>query len=163
AFWPLEADSHRSRRRILLEGRMRKQRSIRWRMLVLFCATAGLLLAVSYAGFYFLFERAMRDQLDRRLGEVAGPIIADLSLDPGDKDVDLLDIPDEYFEVLDLSGTVLQRSKNLHFNLPLMTHPGLQTVSLPDIGQIRVAVIPFQAGEENWLFVAGESVRGVDS
>ena len=142
---------------------MTKQRSIRWRMLVLFCFTAGLLLAVCYAGFYFLFERAMRDQLDRRLVEVAGPIIADLSVDPEDKDVDLLNIPDEYFEVLDLSGSVLQRSKNLHSDLPVVVQPGLQTVSLPDIGEIRVDVIPFQAGEENWLFVAGESVRGVDS
>ena len=142
---------------------MTKHRSIRWRMLVLFCATAGLLLAMSYAGFYFLFERAMRDQLDRRLGEIAGPIIADLSGDPEDKDVDLLDIPDEYFEVLDRSGAVLQRSKNLHSSLPLVIQQGLQTVSLPDVGQVRVVVIPFQAGEENWFFVAGESVQGVNS
>ncbi len=142
---------------------MTNERSIRWRMVFLFCAAAGILLAVCYGGFYFLFERAMRDQLDRRLGEVAGPIIADLSGDPEDKDVDLLDIPDEYFEVLDSSGAVLQRSKNLHANLPVTTQEGLQTVSLPDIGEIRADVIPFQAGEENWLFVTGESVRSVDA
>ena len=28
----------------------------------------------------------------------------------------------------------------------------IQTVHLPDAGEIRVAVIPFQAGEETWLF-----------
>jgi signal transduction histidine kinase len=142
---------------------MTHQRSIRWRMVVLFCATAGLLLGVCYAGFYLLFQRVVREQLDGRLSEIAGPIIADIAGDPQDKDVDLLDIPDEYFEVLDKSGAALQRSKNLHANLPLAAAAGLQTVNLPDAGEIRVAVIPFQAGEETWLFVAGESTRGVES
>ena len=132
-------------------------------MVVLFCVTAGLLLAVCYAGFYLLFQRVVREQLDARLGEVAGPIIADIAIEPEDKDVDLLDIPGEYFEVLDKSGTVLQRSKNLHANLPINVQPGLQTTSLPGEGEIRVAVIPFQAKEETWLFVSGESTRAVDS
>ncbi len=138
---------------------MTVQRSIRWRMFVLFCATAGALLAVCYAGFYLLFERVVREQLDRRLGEVAAPIIADLVLDPEEKDVDLLDIPDEYFEVLDTSGAVLQRSKNLPVNLPVAARPGFETVDLPGEGEIRLMVIPFQVGEETWLFVSGESTR----
>src|SRR5207237_9366552 len=91
------------------------------------------------------------------------PIIADLAGDPNDKDVDLLDIPDEFFEVLDISGAVLQRSKTLHVNLPLIIQTGLQTVHLVDAGEVRVAVIPFQAGEEMWLFAAGASTREVDS
>ena len=136
---------------------MTAQRSIRWRMFVLFCATAGALLAVCYAGFYLLFERVVREQLDRRLGEVAAPIIADLIVDPEDKDVDMLDIADEYFEVLDTSGAVLQRSKNLHVNLPVAARPGFETVYLPGEGEIRLMVIPFQVGEETWLFVSGES------
>jgi signal transduction histidine kinase len=132
-------------------------------MLALFCASTGVLLAVCYVGFYLLFQRVVREQLDRRLSEIAAPVIADLAGDPEDKDVDLLDIPDEYFEVLDLSGMVLQRSKNLHANLPLEIQAGLQTVRLADTGEVRVAVIPFQAGEVTWLFVAGESTREVDS
>ena len=142
---------------------MTAQRSIRWRMFVLFCATAGALLAVCYAGFYLLFERVVREQLDRRLGEVAAPIIADLVLDPEEKDVDLLDIPDEYFEVLDTSGAVLQRSKNLPVNLPVAARPGFETVDLPGEGEIRLMVIPFQVGEETWLFVSGESTRDVNA
>ena len=138
---------------------MTAQRSIRWRMFLLFCATAGALLAVCYAGFYLLFERVVREQLDRRLGEVAAPIIADLIVDPEDKDVDMLDIADEYFEVLDTSGAVLQRSKNLHVNLPVAARPGFETVYLPGEGEIRLMVIPFQVGEETWLFVSGESTR----
>jgi signal transduction histidine kinase len=110
-----------------------------------------------------IFERVVREQLERRLTEIAAPVIADLAGAPDEKDVDLLDIPDQYFEVLDLSGAVLQRSKNLHANLPIAPHSGLQTVHLQDAGEIRVAVIPFQAAEETWLFVAGESTRGVDS
>lgn len=136
---------------------------IRLRMVILFCATAGLLLGVCYAGFYLLFQRVVREQLDARLNEIAAPVIADISGEPEDKDVDLLDIPDEYFEVLDKSGSVLQRSKNLHVNLPLDPKPGLQTIYLPGEGEIRLSIIPFQAGEENWFFVAGESVRTVDS
>ena len=142
---------------------MTVQRSIRWRMFVLFCATAGALLAVCYAGFYLLFERVVREQLDRRLGEVAAPIIADLVLDPEEKDVDLLDIPDEYFEVLDTSGAVLQHSKNLRVNLPVAARPGFETVDLPGEGEIRLMVIPFQVGEETWLFVSGESTRDVNA
>ena len=138
---------------------MTAQRSIRWRMFLLFCATAGALLAVCYAGFYLLFERVVREQLDRRLGEVAAPIIADLIVDPEDKDVDMLDIADEYFEVLDTSGAVLQRSKNLHVNLPVAARPGFETVYLPGEGEISLMVIPFHVGEETWLFVSGESTR----
>ena len=142
---------------------MTQERSIRLRMVVLFCVTAGLLLGVCYAGFYLLFQRVVREQLDTRLSEIAAPIIADISGEPEDKDVDLLDIPDQYFEVLDKTGNVLQRSKNLHVNLPLAPTQGLQTIYLPGEGQIRIALIPFQAGEENWIFVSGESVRTVDS
>lgn len=92
---------------------MSRGRSIRLRMMLLFCAVVGTLLAVTFAGFYFVFERAVRDQLDRRLKEIAAPIIADLIMDPDEKDVDQLDISQEYFEVLDTAGRVVQRSKNL--------------------------------------------------
>ena len=43
------------------------ERSVRWRMTFLFCLMAGALLAVCYAGFYFIFQRVLRDQFDRRL------------------------------------------------------------------------------------------------
>jgi hypothetical protein len=69
-------------------------RSVRWRMVVLFCVTAGLLLGGSYAGLYVVFERVVRSQFDRRLSEIAQPIIEDLATDPGDKDVDVLNISD---------------------------------------------------------------------
>ena len=138
---------------------MTGERSIRWRLVLLFCLTAGVLLGISYAGLYVVFHRVIHRQFDRRLSEVATPIIADLAADPDDKDVDLLNIPDEYFEVLDLSGKVLQRSLNLAQDLPIAVSEGFQTVQLPNIGEVRAAVIPFQAGEYSWLFVAAGSTR----
>ena len=138
------------------------ERWIQWRIVVLFCVTAALLLGVSYAGLYVVFQRVVRGQFDRRLSEISKPIIADLAIDPDDKDVDLLNIPDEYFEVLNTSGTVLQRSRNLPADLPVSVLAGFQTVRLPNIGEIRTAIISFQAGNNAWLFVAAASTREVD-
>src|SRR5262245_26281332 len=126
---------------------MTGNRSIRWPMLVLFCVTAGLLLGVSYTGLYVVFQRVVRGHFDRRITEIAAPIIADISVDPDDKDVDLLNITDEYFEVLDSSGTVLQRSRNLHENLPVSLSVGFQTIRISGIGEIRGGLIFFTAGE----------------
>lgn len=139
------------------------ERSIRWRMLVLFLVTAGVLLGVSYAGLYAVFQRVVKSQFDRRLGEIAAPIIADLSGDPEDKDVDALNLPDQYFEVLSSSGEVLQRSRNLPQALPVNPAGGVQTVHLSEIGEIRATIIPFQAGTNSWLFVAAASTREVDA
>jgi signal transduction histidine kinase len=141
---------------------MIRERSIRWRMTFLFCLVAGALLAVCYGGFYFIFQRVLRDQFDRRLTEIAAPIVFDIAGDPADKDVDQLDLPYEYFEILDSSGAVLQRSRNLKAGLPIGNQSGFQTVHLPDIGEVRLTVIPFKAGTNKWLFVSGASTREVD-
>jgi signal transduction histidine kinase len=143
---------------------MLRERTIRWRLTFLFCLAAGALLAVCYGGFYVIFQRVLRDQFDRRLAEIAAPIIFDIAGDPADNDVDLLDLPYQYFEVLDTSGAVLQRSRNLNVNLPVTTvQPGLQTVQLSGIGEVRLTIIPFQAGPNHWLFAAAGSTREIDS
>jgi signal transduction histidine kinase len=142
---------------------MNGRQSVRWRMLILFCVTAGVLLGVSYVGLYAVFQRVVRSQFDQRLGEIAAPIIADLSGDPEDKDVDLLNLPDQYFEVLSASGAVLQRSRNLNQNLPLNALDGLQSFNVAGIGEVRAAIIPFKAGDNSWLFVAAASTREVDA
>src|SRR5215468_5286632 len=141
---------------------MMRGRTIRWRLTLLFCLAAGALLAVCYGGFYFIFQRVLREEFDHRIGEIAAPIILDISGDPEEKDVDQLGLPYEYFEELAPSGAVLQRSRNLNANLPIGTQPGLQTVRLPELGEVRIAVIPFQAGPHQWLFVAGGSTREID-
>ncbi len=88
-------------------------RSLRSRMMLLFSAVVGVLLAGSYLGFYALLAREVRAQLDRQLLDAARPVVADLSADPKDEDVNQLNIPGEYFELLDRSRRVLQKSKNL--------------------------------------------------
>jgi signal transduction histidine kinase len=141
---------------------MLRERTIRWRLTLFFCIAAGSLLAVCYGGFYVIFQRVLRDQFDHRLAEIAAPIIFDIIGDPDDKDVDQLNLPFEYFEIMDTSGTILQRSRNLSVNLPVTVQSGLQTVQLPGIGEVRLTVIPFQAGPNKWLFVAAGSTREID-
>src|SRR5439155_18639076 len=155
---------HRAWRRLLPEGNgMCRGISIRFRMLILFCAVVRTLLALTFGGFYLVFERAVRGQLDRRLQEIAAPIIADLIMDPDEKDVDQLDIEHEYFEVLDGAGHVAQRSKNLQSNLPLTGQMEFQSAQIPGIGDVRIATVPFQAGGRPWIFVAAASTREVES
>jgi len=137
--------------------------SIRLRMMLLFGAVAGTLLALTFTGFYFAFEKVMRSQLDRTLTETAAPIIADLSADPDEKDVDQLDLVDQYFEVLSTSGQVLQRSKNLSSDLPLAGEAGFQTVQTRNTGRIRAAIIPFTAGDQSLFLVVGAPTRNVES
>src|SRR6185503_14179266 len=100
--------------------RVRLGNSIQVRTVVLFCAAVGILLVGSFITAYVLFDRAVSSQLERQLTETAGPIIADQIADPEEKDVDQLNLPEAYFEVLDQpSGQVLQRSRNLKSNLQL--------------------------------------------
>ena len=89
---------------------MKAGSSIQLRTMLLFCAAAGVLLVGSFITAYVLFERAAGSQLERQLTETAGPIIADQIADPEEKDVDQLNLPEAYFEVVEQSsGKVLQR------------------------------------------------------
>src|SRR5262245_43231577 len=154
---------HGSRRRVLHEGAgVSRGISIRLRMLILFCTVVGTLLALTFTGFYLVFERAVRGQLDRRLQEMAAPIIADLIMDPDEKDVDQLNIDEQYFEVLDASGHVAQRSKNLQADLPL-TQMEFQSTHIPAIGDIRIASVPFEAGSKRWTLIAASSTRETEA
>jgi len=124
-------------------------RSLRFRMMLLFSVVVGSLLAVSYLGFYALLAREVRAQVDRQLLETAGPVVADLNSDPNDEDVKQFNLPDEYFEILDPSGRVLQQSRNLR------THPlgidvqpldpsriAFRTLEDGDRGRLRLAIVP---------------------
>jgi len=135
-------------------------RSLRSRMMLLFSAVVGVLLAGSYVGFYALLAREVRAQLDRQLLDAALPVVADLSADPKDEDVNQLNIPGEYFELLDRSGRVLQKSKNLE-SLHLSTrdfdlsHSVFGSMHDKSHGKLRFVVVPFaQAGEPRMLLLA---------
>lgn len=146
---------------------MKLRDSIQFRTMLWFCAAAGVLLMGSFVVAYLLFSRAVGDQLDRQLTETAGPIIADQIADPEEKDVDQLNLPEAYFEVVDQqSGHVLQRSKNLKADLPLQpvhfsSEAVFQTLSGTEVGELRVALVPFRVGDKQWALAVAAPTKEV--
>ena len=126
--------------------------SLRSRMMLLFCSAVGVLLASTLCVLYVLFSRELNSQFNCRLQKAAMPVVTVLASDPNSdsRDVDQLNVPDEYFEVLDESGHVLQKSKNLsnsELKLTRVLDPAretFQTVEDEELGRQRVTVIPFQ-------------------
>jgi len=91
-------------------------RSLRFRMILLFCMVVGGLLLSTYAIMYSIFARELRLQLDRELSEAAGPMVADLAANAPEEDVFQLDLPEQYLELLDASGKTLNMSGNWRDN-----------------------------------------------
>jgi two-component system, OmpR family, sensor kinase len=124
-----------------------KGRSLRFRMMVLFCLVVGGFLLGTCAIIYSIFAREMRLELDRRLNEAGVPMVEDLAANPPDEDVFRLDLPDEYLELLDANGRPLNMSRNWR------EHP-IDVGPLPDakpvfrtvpgaVGPLRLELIPF--------------------
>jgi heavy metal sensor kinase len=133
-------------------------------MMALFCAVVGVLLALSYVGFYLMFERVVEGQFDRELQQTAGPIIADMIRDRDDeRDIDRLDIPGQYFEVISVSGHVLERSKNLKSPLQLTLGKTLQNVESAEAGTLRAGLFPYTYGKESLFLVVAAPTHDVDS
>jgi signal transduction histidine kinase len=146
-----------------------KRHSIRLRMMLLFCLVVGVLLGCSGLVLYISFERAVQNEGDSRLLSTATPIIDDFTLDPSENDVNELAIPNEYFEVLDRRGQVLQRSENLQSGaLPIPAsllkngEPAFTDLPAPKGDKLRLAVIPFQIGQETRYFAIGASSRDAE-
>ncbi len=125
--------------------------SLRLRMMLLFCVVVGVWLAVSDVAFYAVVSRTIRAQFDRRVREAASPVVADLLSDQDEQDVRELNLPDEYFELLDRSGRVRVCSKNLQsrplalrMGTPFGSDPIFQTLDDPARGQLRAVLIPFE-------------------
>jgi signal transduction histidine kinase len=146
-----------------------KQLSLRFRMMVLFCAVVGLFLVCTYAIIYSIFASELRMQLDKRLNEAGVPMVEDLADNPPDEDVFRLPLHDEYLALLDTSGNPLNMSQNwsqhpLDVN-PLNFHgdqPIYKTVSGAD-GTLRMELIPFMlVGRPVVLAIAGPT-RDTDS
>jgi two-component system OmpR family sensor kinase len=130
---------------------MKRGGSLRVRMMLLFCATVGVLLAASYFGLYLLLARTVRTQFDRRLMGAAAPVAADLRADADAQDVAELDLPGEYFELLDDSGQVIAISKSLQgrplaLGAPLgkIAAPVLRNLDDPARGRLRAAAMPVE-------------------
>ncbi len=144
-------------------------RSLRFRMMLLFCAVVGVLLAASYLGFYALFSRQVRDQLDRQILNTASPVAADLITDRNEQDVNELSVPGEYFELLDAAGHVLQSSANLHgrlLNLNSLatdnSQPIFRTLNDGELGRLRLAAVPLRRGNQTVRLVLAVPTRDAD-
>ena len=131
---------------------MTKGRSLRFRMMVLFCTVVGVILAASYLAFWVLLAHEVSAQLNRQLQETARPMLADFAAEPNSQDLNRMDIAGQFFELLDSSGHVLQRSQNLQapINLKGINIPISQTTfglaELANGESVRIALIPFQQG-----------------
>jgi signal transduction histidine kinase len=142
--------------------------TLRLRMMLLFCTVVGVLLAASYLAFWGLLAHAVHTQLNRQLLETARPIISDMVSEPDAKDVNRLDLPGEFFEVLDQNGHVLQQSKNLDAPMKLAglnlvdSQPTFGIASLESGETVRVALIPFQQGNQARVFTVAIPTFGTN-
>jgi signal transduction histidine kinase len=137
-------------------------------MMLLFCTVVGVLLAGSYLAFWGLLAHAVHTQLNRQLLETARPIISDMVSEPDAKDVNRLDLPGEFFEVLDQNSHVLQQSKNLDAPMKLNglnlagSQPTFGIASLENGETVRVALIPFQQGNQAHVFAVAIPTFGTN-
>ena len=147
---------------------MIKGRSLRFRMMVLFCTVVGVLLAASYLAFWGLLAHEVSAQLNRQLQETARPILADLIAEPSSQDINRMDIAGQFFELLDPSGHVLQRSQNLEAPIDLTgisASPGQPTFGFATLGTgeaVRLALIPFQQGTKPLVLVVAIPTFGTN-
>jgi two-component system, OmpR family, sensor kinase len=127
-------------------------KTLRIRMMLLFCTVVGVLLAASYLAFFGLLAHEVSAQLNRQLMETARPIIADILREPNAQDINRLDIPGEFFELMDPAGRVLQRSANLSAPIDLRklqagnTDAAFGVAAIGNGQTVRTALIPFQQG-----------------
>lgn len=146
-----------------------RQRSLRFRMMALFCAVVGLFLVCTYGIIYYIFSGELRAQLDKRLNEAGVPMVEDLADNPPDEDVFRLPLRDEYLALLDTAGNPLNMSRNWRQH-PLDVgpldfrndQPIYRTISGAD-GAMRVELLPFMlVGRPVVLAIAGPT-RDVDA
>ena len=138
-----------------------KTKTLRFRMMVLFCSIVSVMLVASYLAFWGLLAHAIPTQLNHQLQETGRLLIADIAAEPEGRDIERLDIPGEFFELLDQEGRVLQRSLNLPAPIslkridPAATEPTYQVADIEREQTVRVAIIPFeQANQKHFLAVA---------
>src|ERR1700683_2511566 len=144
-------------------------RSLRFRMMFLFCMIVGGLLLGTYTIIYSMFARELRVQFDRELSEAAEPMVADLAKNAPEEDVFQLDLPDQYLELLTSSGKALNVSRNWREH-PIdvgslgfqENEPIFRTVQGAR-GRLRMELIPFQLqGRPVVLAIAGPT-RDIDT
>src|SRR3979411_1361673 len=143
-------------------------KTLRFRMMVLFTTVVGVLLAGSYLAFWGLLSHEIPSQLNRQLVETGRPLIADIVTEPNAQDIKRLDIPGEFFELLDATGGILQRSKNVSAPIALnglslpVSHPTFGIATIGNDQTVRVALIPFQQANQLRILVVAIPTLGTN-
>jgi signal transduction histidine kinase len=143
-------------------------RTLRFRMMVLFCSVVGVLLAASYLAFWALLAHEVSAQLNRQLLETARPIIADFAAEPDSQDINRMDIPGQFFEVLDPAGLVLQRSRNLVSPIdvkglrPSLSDPVFGLGAIASGESVHLAFIPFEQGTQTRILAVAIPTFGTN-
>ncbi len=146
---------------------MRRPLGLRARMMLLFCAAVGLLLAGSFLILYAWLARQTHAEFDRRVLEAEAPVAADVATDGDTEDVSQLDLRGEYFEVADLSGRVLAHSRNLAWGaLPVPAGAlAVERTTLFDVsgsprGPLRLAATPVRMGQTSAVLLLAIPTTG---
>lgn len=145
-----------------------KAKTLRIRMMLLFTTVVGVLLAGSYLAFWGLLAHEVPTQLNRQLLETARPLIADIVTEPNAKDVNRLDIPGEFFELLDSTGRVLQRSRNVTAQIdlngisPAFSSPTFGIATIGHAQSVRIALVPFQQGNQTRILLVAIPTLGTN-
>lgn len=131
--------------------------SLRLRMIVLFCAVSCVLLAGASIVFYFLLQTEVSGESDQQLLEIARPILVAITNSSGPEMIDSLNVPGEYFELLDSQDRVVHESLNLkaqllRFPAPIdRTSPTFQRIYDSRFGWLVVTFLPFQHGNRHFV------------
>ena len=150
---------------------MKRPLGLRTRMMLLFCAVVGVLLAASFATLYAWLARKTRAQFDQQVIEAAAPVAADIASDGDADDVSQLDLPDEYFEVLnpEAGGRILAQSINLKPGPLRVGNDVLATRQLwlfdltqAPYGRLRVVAQPVEIGKARTVMLLGMPLEGRD-
>jgi signal transduction histidine kinase len=137
-------------------------------MIVHFCSAVGVLLIASYLGFFYFLARQSGSDLERQFLETAGPILTYMAANPGSQNVSMLNLKDQYFEVLDSKGRLLQASRNLEGRALDITVGGFDIkqpmfVIIPnrDGRALRAALFPYRSGDDSFILVLAVPNREV--
>jgi signal transduction histidine kinase len=152
----------------MITGKLKAQ-SLRVRMMLLFTSVVGVLLALSYLAFFGLLTHEIPKQLNRQLLETGRPLVSDIVTEPNAQDINRLDIPGEFFELLDASGNLLQKSANLSTSIDLASlkiktsHPVFGIATIGGTQEVRVALIPFQQSSTFRVLVVAIPTLGTNA
>ena len=142
-------------------------RSLRFRMISLFCLVIGIFLAATYVVVYETFSRQTRAYLDDRLSDSARFLATQLATQPVEVPFSATASPGQYLELIREDGEIFGNAPDLALEiqrtvpLPTQGSTTFRTASMNG-STIRVAIIAFQMGKRRAWLVLGEPLKGVE-